>query len=960
MKKVIIYSFLILFIGTLRAGIDQLAYIEAGKSAKSLWEEAIELSSAGLEVYYYNQAGFLVGLDSSKHQNLMFSKSLSYSDRLYLVSSLDGSAPELDGVLGSVILQLGSVSLLDCPWDAPTLRQKIKYPFVLLDFEPIKLEKTSMLGNPLVGQDAELLQMVSCVDADSVNAMIQDLQDFITRYALAPNRLEIAQWIRDKFLSFGISDVELSSFGFNNTTQYNVVATIQGSEFPDEYILVGGHHDSTNNHGDPYVSAPGADDNASGSVACLEMARVMMSSGFQPKRSIRFVTFAAEELGLFGSRSYAYIAEDTDMDIRLMINHDMIANAHTDYGRQNVRLMPYSGSLQHSLYAQRITANYSDLNAYFGELNSPSSDSHPFWQRGYNVIYFFESDFCPYYHSSDDIVANINKDYAAEVIKASTAVAASYANMPNPPTNFVVQDYGDGESLRLSWDASLEPNVSGYRLYWGESLSDLANVVDITQSPYVLGGLVQGNSYLFSLASVDASGNESFGSLSVGNPNLYPMQISEFYDLPKRNHVQLGWRSNDEYDLAGYKIYRSKLQGEPGTLLSTVCATDSSYLDYDVTGGLHYYYYQIQAFDDDGYMSPESVTIRSRPASMDQGVLIIDETLGMNGNSVFNPTNEMVDDFYDFLLEGFEPYQIDLEELDDALKYADIGVFSSILWHGNDQADMAGASPYKDILKAHIEQGGHVLFSVYHPSLEFEMNSSYPMSFPSGRFIHDILGISEVDYSSSSRFKTAIPLQNGYPLIEVDPLKSLGVLNYHINKVEGLRATDAATPIYSFGSDYADGTAQGYLNHWDVGLKNNYGDSKVITLSFPLYFMDADSAKEMVQYIFTHEFKKSIPDGDGTTPSAASLLLTPPQPNPFSQSMRVKLIVKDESKNTSVKIYNQKGQLLRTLLDGKAQDSQELSWDGRDDKGQKVSSGIYLIQAKQAKDQAIRKLLYLK
>jgi leucyl aminopeptidase len=161
-----------------------------------------------------------------------------------------------------------------------------------------------------------------------------------------------------QFQSFGVPDVQLFSFNWNNTTQYNVVATIPGTVYPDQYIVVGGHHDSINNSGDPYTSAPGADDNASGSVAALEMARVMMQSGYQPRASIRFITFAAEEFGLWGAKYYSAYAQDNNLNIRLMMNHDMIANNTADPGDWEVRLMPYDGSMDHSAYALQLTEQY--------------------------------------------------------------------------------------------------------------------------------------------------------------------------------------------------------------------------------------------------------------------------------------------------------------------------------------------------------------------------------------------------------------------------------------------------------------------------------------------------------------------------------------------------------------------------------------------------------------------------
>jgi Zn-dependent M28 family amino/carboxypeptidase len=111
-------------------------------------------------------------------------------------------------------------------------------------------------------------------------------------------------------------------------------------------------------------------------VAAIEMARVMMASGFQPKCSIRFVTFAAEEFGLWGSKAYAQMADNTDMDIRLMINHDMIANTNPNPDDPRVLLMPYDGFMQHTDHAAAITSQYTPLVPVYGSLNLSASDSY--------------------------------------------------------------------------------------------------------------------------------------------------------------------------------------------------------------------------------------------------------------------------------------------------------------------------------------------------------------------------------------------------------------------------------------------------------------------------------------------------------------------------------------------------------------------------------------------------------
>ena len=73
-----------------------------------------------------------------------------------------------------------------------------------------------------------------------------------------------------------------------------------------------------------------------------------------------------------------------------------------------------------------------------------------------------------------------------------------------------------------------------------------------------------------------------------------------------------------------------------------------------------------------------------------------------------------MDDFYDDMLEGFDPYLIDLEEVED-LKVADLGIFHCVIWHSNCRPDFVSGSAHNDALRGYIQLGGKVFFSVYYP-----------------------------------------------------------------------------------------------------------------------------------------------------------------------------------------------------------------------------------------------------
>jgi carboxypeptidase Q len=96
---------------------------------------------------------------------------------------------------------------------------------------------------------------------------------------------------------------------------YNVIADIPGTEFPDEYVIVGGHIDS-------WDGATGATDNGTGCATTLEAARILMKAGVKPRRTIRFMLWSGEEQGLFGSKAYVKKHPELMPKISVVLVHD--------------------------------------------------------------------------------------------------------------------------------------------------------------------------------------------------------------------------------------------------------------------------------------------------------------------------------------------------------------------------------------------------------------------------------------------------------------------------------------------------------------------------------------------------------------------------------------------------------------------------------------------------------------
>ena len=280
-------------------------------------------------------------------------------------------------------------------------------------------------------KEVYISNILNDINADSLEAQATWLQNMGTRFALAENRRDVAVRIRNRFRSMGYEDARLDSFFITrmfrnvqyNQMQYNVIAIMPGSDYPDSLCILGGHYDNYAGEGDPFTYAPGAHDNASGTAAVIEVARVMKKHNFVPSRSIMFMAFGAEELGLFGSRDFAADPGEYAHKISFMLNNDMIAyEPDPDPATWKVNIIDYDNSHKLRMNAEQMTLKYTTLYYKNDNAHSQASDSYPFFLNGYKALFFYSGKEDPYYHSAGDLVSNCNFNYCREIVKVSCAL----------------------------------------------------------------------------------------------------------------------------------------------------------------------------------------------------------------------------------------------------------------------------------------------------------------------------------------------------------------------------------------------------------------------------------------------------------------------------------------------------------------------------------------------------------
>ncbi|MCP4546985.1 MAG: M28 family peptidase [bacterium] len=271
--------------------------------------------------------------------------------------------------------------------------------------------------------DPVIPSLLDGVAQSDLEATVQHLQDFGTRHSEEFGGYLASIWIRDQFLAYGYSDVGFHDY---NSWNDNVVCVKPGSVYPDRYMVLGGHYDSTSN---PSNHAPGADDNATGTAGVLAAARLMADTEFE--YSIIFIAFSGEEEGLVGSDCWASEAAAAGMDIVAMVNLDMLGYVDPGDAADIDIISDTASEPLRDLAFDAIATYVPELPAIEGYLSGASSDHASFWSSGYRAIFLFEDaeDYCPYIHTVDDVIGlGVNSfPFMFKNVKAAIAIMAVLA-----------------------------------------------------------------------------------------------------------------------------------------------------------------------------------------------------------------------------------------------------------------------------------------------------------------------------------------------------------------------------------------------------------------------------------------------------------------------------------------------------------------------------------------------------
>ena len=418
-------------------------------------------------------------------------------------------------------------------------------------------------------KNADIEKIVKEISAKRIEATIRKLVSFETRNSLSDTTSDAKgigaarRWIKSELESCNAATGGRMKIEFDEhlapvsaripqpTAIVNVVATLPGeqAESRDRIYLVSGHYDSMRGTPtDPDGFAPGANDDASGTAAVIEMACVM--SKYKFNATLVFMTVAGEEQGLLGSTFYAKAAKAKGLNIAGMITNDIIGNTRGSDGkvvRNRVRLfaegIPPLREMPEDWLSLIRTGGENDSPARqlarfikaAGERYVPKiivdliyrrdrylrgGDHFPFLDAGYAAVRMTEpnEDFRHQHQNVrvengvqfGDLPEFVDFAYTADVTRVNAAALASLAIGPAAPQGVLMENLRVENNTTFRWTANSEPNITGYRVVWRETTAphwqkfeDVGNVTRTT----VYG--VSKDNVVFGLQAIDKDGNVS-------------------------------------------------------------------------------------------------------------------------------------------------------------------------------------------------------------------------------------------------------------------------------------------------------------------------------------------------------------------------------------------------------------------------------------------------------------------
>jgi hypothetical protein len=810
--------------------------------------------------------------------------------------------------------------------------------------------------------DPIIQELVDQVSTDSLTASIQRLQDFETRFMLEDSSYAASAWLKNTLTRWGYPAV-FDSFYVSETHfgdwpgqgwERNVIAQRPGTAISSETYLIGGHFDSVVYWPDTsycHTQAPGADDNAAGAAATLEAARVFREHAWEP--NLYFVCWGNEEIDGLGSEHFADSVATAGMPIDAVLNLDLIGYDVTGARAVWLDCLPCSRWLS-DIFTLAAAAYTPELVCKDPEIDFLGSDHYSFRDRGYDAMMVSEEwgNLNPYYHTILDTLANLEPELYTLSTKAMVATLAVLCIYPAPTHDVVAHDAGNGFEAAIAWTPTTQADVVAYQVRWGTTSgvpTDSLLIPDPAAAGCTLGGLEVDVPCYVTVWTLDNQGRESYVADEVSvTPRLVPTVPTSVVATPVASGIRIDWAPNGELDLAGYRVYWRTENATTYDSLSTGLLADTTVTHSGLSWGL--YYYAVRAFDAEGNASALSTEVCARPITLDQGILVVDET-----NDAASFPDSVRDAFYAGVLAAYTFAQWDFDSEATRPILEDLSPYSTVLWHAEDYTEFL-APPALPDLAAYLEAGGNLLVVGWKPVADFGGSTTYPSVLNSDSFARRFLGVATVDLTPVSDLVDAALGVGEVPSVHVNPETSplpswQGKLKY----IESLTPTDEAVVTHTIS--VADPASP--YHGTPCGIRSSPGTYQTALLTLPLSYTLPDDAATLLRFMLDEFGELGGARDPGVLP-AEQLRLLAAEPNPFGSQTTITYELATAGM-ARVAIYDLSGRQVRVVSRGVLPAGVgSVAWDGRRDDGSLAAGGIYLCVLRQGDASATCSLALLR
>jgi hypothetical protein len=414
-------------------------------------------------------------------------------------------------------------------------------------------------------------KIVAEVSQDRIAATMKHLETFGSRHVLSDQSspdhgIGAAQhWIVGELKSYSPRlEVSVDSFAVKKTPRIihdaeltNIIAVLPGKLEADRYVVISAHYDSLNIVRKPGMTAqdlnstdwtataatpvaPGVVDDGSGTAAVMELARVM--SQYEFDKSILFIAFSGEEMGLLGSKNYAIKAKEKKLNIEAVLNNDIIGTDFSGNGHSANHVLNVFSADPNDSPSRALARYFKEMaERYVPEMKvdlvfrvdrfARGGDHSSFLDQGFCAVRLTTpAEFFKHQHSPLDTFANASVPYTAMAARMNAAVLSSLALAPKPPvvireitrdgTKRTVANLTRGKSgydAVMKWSQpKTEPDLAGYAIVMRSTTSPIweREIYVGAVNEYTIPDLSIDNIVL-GVKAIDKDGNQSLVSAYV-------------------------------------------------------------------------------------------------------------------------------------------------------------------------------------------------------------------------------------------------------------------------------------------------------------------------------------------------------------------------------------------------------------------------------------------------------------